>query len=145
MPTARRVAWRITRRVAVTVGILAVSVACSDTMGPNDHVGTYDLFTVNGNPIPAVLSTNNGVTTSAIGGRFTLRSNGTFTQRLETQQVQTGGGSTVTTVAEKEGNYRRDDTKLTLDYTAGGTSEFSLVGGTLTATFNSRSYAFSKN
>jgi hypothetical protein len=62
---------------------LLVLTACSDSTGPNAHVGSYTLVSVNGQGLPEVVFQDGSETVEFTGGVVTLNSNGTFSDRID--------------------------------------------------------------
>ena len=66
--------------LAAAVFVLA---ACSDSTGPNAHVGDYELRNINGQALPQIIDQDASGTLEVTGGVVTLRSDGTFTDRID--------------------------------------------------------------
>ncbi len=79
------------------IGIAALS-GCNalDSIGSNDNniSGSYELRTVNGRNLPAVLYTEPGYRLEVLNANFTLSSNGTYSEAGIVREVVNGIAST---------------------------------------------------
>ena len=102
------------RRLAVTLGAaLSLALAgCSDSTGPRAGLaGTYTLRTVNGQALPAVVSSFSTLT----AGQVRLNGDGTFSASHTSRQTTPGGTTTVT--QNITGTYTRSGNDLMLSFT----------------------------
>jgi hypothetical protein len=104
------------RRVALVLAmVLPLALAgCGDSTGPGGSLaGTYTLRSINGDPVPVLISS--GPPQEEITGGFVrLNANGTFTAS-HTYRV-TFGGSSTTVTEDIDGTYTRSGDELTLTF-----------------------------
>jgi Lipocalin-like domain len=103
------------RHLAATLGaaLSLALAACSDSTGPGAGLtGTYNLRTVNGQALPAVVSDISTLT----AGHVTLNGDGTFSASHTGRQ--TLNGATTTTTHDISGTYTRSGNDLTLTFSA---------------------------
>lgn len=116
---------------AVALGA-ALLVGCDDSTGPGSIAGTYQLQSVNDDPVPSILS-QVGTTyrLEATGGAVTLRSDGTYTATFSLREDDNG---TITTINQTEhGTWEGTASDLTLiDDSDGEFVLASVSGNTLT-------------
>jgi hypothetical protein len=104
------------RRLALVLA-MAVPLAvagCGDSTGPGGSIaGTYELRSINGDPVPVLLEP--GPPQEEITGGFVrLNANGTFSAR-HTLRI-TSGGSSTTLTEDINGTYSRSDNDITLTF-----------------------------
>ena len=68
----------ILRRTAV-LALCTLMAACSDPIGPSDVAGVYELELIDGEPLPAVLFSNEYYIVRVLSDTITLRADGTGT------------------------------------------------------------------
>jgi hypothetical protein len=104
--------------------------ACSDSTGPDAHVGSYELRNINGQGLPQIIQQDASGTLEITGGLVTLRADGTFTDRIDYRfddGVDFISESEVTT-----GFYTIAGNNVTFDTDDGFTYSMALSGRTLT-------------
>ena len=103
----------LTRSIAFAT-LLAFGAACSDdSNAPNsEHVGTYTLQSVLGDPVPSLLDSGPDYTFEVISETLTLNSNGTWAQ-AGLYRVN-DAGSVVDIPLSCRGTYQRNGSNLTL-------------------------------
>src|SRR5690349_9363421 len=87
-------------RAAVSVGALATLVSCGSDAGTGVRAsvtGSYQLTTVNGQPLPFT-ENSSGAVIKVTGGTLTAESNGAFTEMITRSTTPPGGATTSATV-----------------------------------------------
>jgi hypothetical protein len=88
-------------RLAVSVGALATLVACGSDSGTGVRAsvaGTYQLSTVNGQPLPFTMNSS-GAVVVITAGQLVAESNGAFTETITRTTTPPGGTATTATIA----------------------------------------------
>lgn len=140
-------------RTALVVGLLtSLLVGCggSSTDARAPLVGVYQLISVNGSSLPAVISVSGGVTTYLNSEVLTVSSNGTYqTNGAESQQNSAGYGSSF--AVSSTGTYKASGTGYTYTFTdkalgsgSGTLSAGTFSGSILTVSLGGVTYGFTK-
>ena len=87
---------RRNRRVAVLFGLAAVlgAAACDSTSFPESAAGTYDLLSINGQPLPFPILVEPGRRVEVASGLIILEPDGEFDQEIRYEQITPRAGST---------------------------------------------------
>jgi hypothetical protein len=143
-----------TPRSLITGALLSVValVGCGDdseTTGPSDAAGTYQMQSVNGQALPATTETfTGGGKFEYTAGTFVLRGDKTYTETINTRTTAAGG--TVTTDSAVEtGTYVRNGETIQFTIPATATVdafsyEGTLSGSTLSYTFSGIAVLYKK-
>ena len=108
---ARRGSYRL-----LTGAILVAALtACDDPFSPYWDRGTYDLWSANNRPVPAVVSEGPaGAFTEVVGGSLTLRRDHSYQLVLDVREVT--GGRTYRYTKAFAGSYENEDRTIWLPY-----------------------------
>jgi hypothetical protein len=112
-------------RVTAMSAVLLSATACVDVYAPWGTSGTYELYSANGRPVPAVIYARGGTrpwTLSLIGGEMRLRGDHTFRLDL-TYRDRDGSIETVYTQG-LSGTWEREDDTVWLDFQEPETGEW---------------------
>ena len=122
----------LTRSIAFAT-VLAFGAACSDdSNSPNaQHVGSYPLVSVSGDPVPSVLFTSGTYTLEVVSGTLTLNSNNTYNESLVYRETD-NGTSTTSPPVNCPGTYTINGNTITLN----ATETVDCDAGPYTATFS---------
>lgn len=129
-------------RLVLTAAVFAGCGGDSAT-GPGSITGTYELQTVDGDPLPYVVVQIGADRLEITGGRITLNADNTFSDRLEFRLVEDGE----TTDPDPEtvtGTYQASGSSVTLTYPGGETSTVTVSGGTLTQSVEGITFVYRK-
>ena len=123
------------RRMLVTAcsAAIALLAACGSDSGTGPTqasvVGTWNLTTVNGAPLPFTIQATNPKL-EILSDQYVLAANGTFTESF---QLRGTDGTTVTTQSFTDaGTYQLNGTAVTVTYTDGSSLTGTLSGNTVT-------------
>jgi len=135
----------IIRRAALGPA-LAVLVACGGSdasTGVRASVtGTYQLATVNAQPLPFTEQTS-GAVIKITAGELVARSDGTFTETLTRSTTSATGTTTASTTAS--GTYQVGNQVLVFTYTPGGETRLgSLVSGGISIQNGANSFEYKR-
>jgi hypothetical protein len=109
---------------------LLVLAACSDSTGPNAHVGAYALTSINGVGLPVIVDQDATGTLEITAGLVTLSANGTFTDRTDFRE--TTGSQVFTDFDVTTGSYEINGNNITFFPNGGGSYSMAFSGETLT-------------
>ena len=109
---------------------LVVLAACTDSTGPNSHIGSYTLLRINGQSLPQVIDQDASSTLEVTGGVVTLDSDGTFTDRIDFRFTTATSVETDSDIAT--GFYTITGDNVTFESDDGFTYSMALSGRTLT-------------
>lgn len=113
------------RRIAV-LAFLVVLAACSDSTAPSGSVvGSYQLKTINGNPLPYSFSAYGGSSAVLQSDMLTLNSDGTYT---DVGQYSSAQGNTSIT---ENGTWTNNNGSITFDDQTDGIEYQGSVSGTV--------------
>ena len=113
------------RRIAV-LAFLVVLAACSDATGPSGSVvGSYQLKTINGNPLPYSFSAYGGSSAVLESDVLTLNSDGTYS---DVGQYSSAQGNTSIT---ENGTWTNNNGSITFDDQTDGIEYQGSVSGTV--------------
>ncbi|MGH7603251.1 MAG: hypothetical protein ACRENK_04545 [Gemmatimonadaceae bacterium] len=120
-----------------------ITWGCSDQVAPVPEIaGNYEIVSVNGQPLPAVLNRSGGVTTTLVSGSLIADILGSYTTD-DVEQNTSPSGTTVTFsesggryVSSGSGNYGLTDTH------GNGIGLVFLVGDTLSGLLDGRHYTW---
>ena len=133
-------------RVAVSVGVLAALVSCGGDGGTGVRAsvaGTYQLSTVNGQPLPFT-ENSSGAVVKVTAGQLVAQSDGAFTESL-TRSTTPPGGATTTATTTATGTYTVGNQVIVFTYAgSAGTALGSLTGGGLSIQNGANSYDYKK-
>ena len=112
---------RIGRRFLAGIVLIASVTACDDPFSPYWDHGTYDLWSANNRPIPAVVSEGPaGSFTKVVGGSLTLRRDHSYQLLLDVREAT--GGRTYEYAKVFAGTYENEDRTIYLSYYDAGVS-----------------------
>jgi hypothetical protein len=124
------------KRVLLVLAAFA-AFGCGDSTGPAaSAVGTWQLQTVNGSPLPYTLAfiANPTYRLEIVNDVFIVNADGTFD---ETSTVRETQGSQVTTTDEFDsGTWVQNDAALTITASDGSVSSAAIAGDKITANLN---------
>lgn len=124
---------KLTRALALAT-MLALASACGgdDSNAPkSDHLGTYPLQSINGDPVPSVVYSDATTRVEITQGSLTIHANGTYTETLTYLETENDVPSPPETY-NCTGTARREGNTITLvETTAPG-----CAGDTYTATYS---------
>jgi hypothetical protein len=114
------------RRVALVLAMVAplAIAACGDSTGPGSIAGTYELRSLNGDPVPVLLESGPPLE-ELTDGFVRLNADGTFV-RSHTVRIRSGNSTTIA-IETINGAYAHSGNDLTLtfeDPDGGGTVSF---------------------
>ena len=115
--------------------------ACQDTSNTHQasgHTGTYTLVTVDGNKVP-YSPVPEGSGPQVQSGSFTLNAGGTVTHATNFGQVD---GMELSN--DSNGTYTLDDSRVSFQWTGGGTTTATLEGNTLTLNWEGAIFVYRK-
>src|SRR5688500_203154 len=109
--------------------VVACSVACFDDsiVGSSTVSGTYTLRTVNGSPLPYVLSETATTKTELLDRAITLHEALTYIESGHLRTTENGEATTVTT--QKSGSYALLGNSVAFSSNTGGPTTIALVDG----------------
>jgi hypothetical protein len=120
---------------------LATAAACGDSTGSGGVTGTYQLKSLNGNPLPAIIIQVGNDKVEVTAGAVTLNSDNSFSFRLTIRVTE--GGSVTTEEDTSVGTYAVNANSVV--FTSEGQSfNASLTGNTLTFIDEGFTYLFEK-
>lgn len=128
---------RYTGTLIALAATAVLATACSDSNAPaTGHVGRYDLVSLNGESLPAVLADDPTLKVTVTAGTLTLNANSTFTQDA-TLEIVANGFPDATEHLSCGGTYRRSGSHFTMtgretDSCTAMTATGILAGNTLT-------------
>jgi hypothetical protein len=132
-------------RLAVLVGALATLVACAGDGGTGVRAsvaGTYQLSTVNGQPLPFTESST-GAVVRITAGQLVAQSDGTFSEAL-TKSTTPPGGATTTATTTATGTYTVGDQVIVFNYGSIGSLLGGLTSGGLSIQNGANSFEYKK-
>ena len=133
-------------RLAATVGALATLVSCgSDSAnGVRASVaGTYQLSTVNGQPLPFT-ENSTGAVVKITAGQLVAQPDGSFTETL-TRSTTPPGGATTTASTVSNGTYQVGNQVVVFTYSGGAATALgSLTNGGLSIQNGTNSFEYKK-
>ena len=104
---------RIGRRFLAGIVLVTSVTACDDPFSPYWDHGTYDLWSANNRPIPAVISEGPaGSFTKVVGGSLTLRRDHSYQLLLDVREAT--GGRTYEYAKVFAGTYENEDRTIYL-------------------------------
>ncbi len=115
------------RRIALTLLASTLLLACGDATGPDPFFGTYDLATVGGESLPAVLLEVVGRTVEVTAGTLQVTESDRFTFSITVRVTDEGLTPEIATTTVN-GTYTRSGSSITLTGDDGVTG----LGGTIT-------------
>lgn len=104
------------RRLALVLVAVQVLVAggCGDSTGPQSLVGTYDLRSIDGDPVPVVVVEAEGFRREIVSGFVRLNGDGSF-EAMNNYQITTGtDAQTISLIVN--GGYERSGNAITLRF-----------------------------
>jgi hypothetical protein len=132
-------------RLAVLVGALASLAACGGDSGTGARAsvtGSYQLSTVNGQPLPFSESST-GAVVKITAGQLVAESNGAFTETL-TKSTTPPGGATTTAPVVASGTYTVGNDVIVFAYAGTGSVLGSLTNTGLSIQNGSNSFEYKK-
>ena len=83
-------------KILATLALILVLGACTDSTGSNstDHVGVYTMTTINGDALPATLSSNGADSVEVTAGTVTLNADRTFSETVSYRITKAGAETT---------------------------------------------------
>jgi hypothetical protein len=122
------------RRLLLGIASLALVGCGGDSTGPNASVvGTWNLQTVNGSPLPytAIFTAGPPVyRLELVSDTFVAASNGTYTEAFTSRETD---GTTVTTTTENDtGTWTQNNGSVTITSSDGTVTSASVSGNTIT-------------
>jgi hypothetical protein len=133
-------------RVAVTVGSLAVLAACGSDAGTGVRAsvtGTYQLSTVNAQPLPFTESSS-GALVKITAGQLVAQSDGTFSEAI-TRSTTPPGGATTTQTTTTTGTYTVGNQVIVFTYGgSAGTALGSLISNGVAIQNGANSFEYKK-
>jgi hypothetical protein len=131
--------------IFVMMGLLAMGLfltGCQDTSKPTTqasaHTGTYTLVTVNDNKVPYI-PVPEGSAPQVQSGAFTLNADGSVTHATNFGQVD---GKELS--HDSNGTYTLDGSRVSFQWTGGGTTTATLEGNTLTLDWEGAIFVYRK-
>lgn len=118
------------------LALLAVAlVACSGSkvVNPIVYVGTYDLVSINGLPLPASSGDDGGNHYVAVSGNTILRADKSFTKNHLIITYNSSNVQTATTPEVYNGTYAIDGNNISFNYPANGAQPAHSVTGVIDA------------
>jgi hypothetical protein len=131
-------------RVLLMAVVPALAACDDDGSGPDLNVeGTYQLQTVNNQPLPFVLDQEGTVfLEELVSAAITLNANGTFN---DIATVRTTENGVVTTESQPDGGvYTQNNNVVSLHYQGGGTINTTVNGNTMTIVGPGLTFVFRK-
>ena len=133
-------------RSLITVVALALLVACKgsdSTTAPVTAVGSWNLSTINGSPMPFLVIGSGTNKSEVTGGNLTVSSGGSFTSTIAIRNTING---TVTTQAQADaGTYTTNGTAITFKLNSDGSlNTGSFTSNSLTISASGFSYIFTR-
>jgi hypothetical protein len=133
-------------RVAVSVGALTALSACGGDAGTGIRAsvtGTYQLSTVNGQPLPFT-ENSSGAVVVITAGQFVAQSDGSFSEAI-TRSTTPPGGATTTATTTTTGTFTVGNQVIVFTYAgSAGTVLGSLTNGGLSIQNGLNSYDYRK-
>ena len=133
-------------RATVSAGALAVLSACGGDGGTGVRAsvtGSYQLSTVNGQPLPFTESST-GAVVKITAGQLVAQSSGAFTETL-TRATTPPGGTTTTQATTTTGTYTVGNQVIVFTYGgSAGTALGSLTSGGVSIQNGANSFEYSK-
>ena len=122
------------RKLVLAVATVSLLGCGGDSTGPGvaSAVGTWNLVTVNGSPLPyTVVLIAPSYRLEIVSDRIVANANGTFNETFTYRETENG---TVTTTTESDsGTWTQTNASLTITYSDGTTSSAAISGNTITA------------
>jgi hypothetical protein len=129
----------VIRRTFLLLALCTAAAACSDSTGPDDLEGRYELRTINDIEVPATVVIQGGALTVQ-SGYVQLESDQSFT--LSITGTTTANGSTQTQTTTQEGTWELSGGTLYLDYTDGSTDTGTIEGKELSVSAEGLTFVF---
>jgi len=131
-------------RLAATLALVALGVACSDSTSPRSFVGVYSLVQVNGTTPPLVVFDNGFDREEVLGGTIMLNSDATFSDETvyRDTDLRTGAFQTFSDVVV--GTYTTSGNTVTLTPNGDTPYSLSLSGNTLTQTAGNFTFQYNR-
>jgi hypothetical protein len=121
------------RSLVSTLAGVALLTACGDSTGPGGRIaGTYQLETINGDPLPVTIFEFGPYRAEALSGDLVVRANNTFSTSLTLRETDAGG--VMTTTITCTGTYTVDGNTVT--FREQGSTNVDCAGGEYVATWN---------
>ena len=131
-------------RLAVLVGALATLASCSSDAGTAVRAsvtGTYQLLSVNGQPLPFT-ENSSGAVVKITAGQLVAQSDGSFTETL-TKSTTPPGGTTTTASIVSNGTYQIGNQVIVFTYSGNSATALgSLTNGGLSIQNGLNSYEY---
>lgn len=131
---------RATRQTGIFALILGLAACSGDSAGPISFVGAFELQTVNGEPLPAVLLEIENDRLEVTGGRITLNADNTFSDRFDVRITEDGVMSVNSETTF--GTYETSGSNVDMRYDGGDFARASLSGSTLTQIYDGETYVY---
>lgn len=119
------------RRLVLALGAISL-LACGDStgVGASSAVGTWNLFSVNGSPVPFTLIDEPDFRVEILSEQLVFFENGTYTDTF-TDRVTESGTATTTTESDT-GTWSQNGSSLTTITSAGDVSTSTISGNSIT-------------
>ena len=122
------------RRVMMALGTISLLACGGDSTGPEvaSAVGTWNLVTVNGSPLPFIIvQVQPSYKLELLSDRFVVNADGTYSETFSYRETDNG---TVTTTTDGDtGTWTQSNAALTITASDGTVSQAAISGDTITA------------
>lgn len=127
------------RKLVLAIAAVSLLGCGGDSSGPGaSAVGTWNLVTINGSPLPATIIQAPTYRLEILSDRFVLSSNGTMSDTFTYRETE--NGTATTTTETDNGTWSQNNTALTITY-SDGTSQTAAVSND-TFTISEQGFVF---